>query len=226
VPYHMHVSEQPAEVAASVAAWGMRPVELLAACGVVDARLTAIHATHLVDDEVALLGGAAATVCACPTTERDLGDGMLQAQALLAAGAEIAIGSDSQTIIDPFEELRLVEYNERLRSLQRVVLGHVADQACHTAPALLRMGGAAGAAALRFAGGEIRGGAVADLVAVDLRHRALAGWSADSLAAAIALSAPAEVVSDVWVDGTRVVTDREHAGEAAAQLAFARVAAS
>ena len=224
-PFHIHVAEQPAEVEACRAAYGLRPVELLAEEGVVDEGLTAIHATHLAPDEVAVLGDAAATVCACPTTERDLGDGFLPSAELLAAGARIALGSDSHTIIDPFEEMRLVEYHERLRRLRRVVLAVPGeDGRLDVAPLLLELATESGARALRLDAGRLVPGALADIVAIDLEHPALAGWSDDSLAALLALCAPAAVVSDVWVGGVRRIEQRRHALDDDAAAAFRRVA--
>src|SRR5690606_2991659 len=137
MPFHMHVSEQPAEVEASVAAYGLRPVEMLDADGVLDDRFTGVHATHINDREVEMLAGGGGTVCACPTTERDLGDGFLRGGDLLRAGAGIALGTDSQTMLDMFEEARLVEYNERLRRLQRVLLTRGADDVLESAPVLI-----------------------------------------------------------------------------------------
>jgi formimidoylglutamate deiminase len=226
LPFHMHVSEQPAEVEAAVAAWGLRPGELLAEVGVLDERLTAIHATHLSPEEIAMFGDAGATVCACPTTERDLGDGFLPGAELLAAGARIALGTDSQTVLDPFEEMRLVEYHERLRRLRRVVLAvpGAADR-LENAPLLLELGTESGARSLRLDAGRIEGGALADFVAVDLDHPALAGTSPEYLAATLTLTAPAAVVSDVWVGGVRRVAAGRHPLDEEAPAALRRVAA-
>ncbi|MGQ0561740.1 MAG: amidohydrolase family protein, partial [Gemmatimonadota bacterium] len=205
VPVHMHVSEQTAEVDACVSAYGRRPVELLHDAGILDSRLTAIHATHIAVNEIALLARSRATVCACPSTERDLGDGFLQATSLHAAGASIAIGTDSQTVIDPFVEIRLIEYHERLRRKERVILGQPAGERAELAPTLLRYGTAAGARALQLDAGEIAEGKLADFVAIDLDSIQLAGWSDDSLAALLALSAAAAaVVTDTWVGGRKV----------------------
>src|SRR5690606_6492134 len=121
-PLHMHVSEQPAEVDACVAAYGRRPIELLDEDGVLSERFTAVHATHVTDAEVGALARAGAAVCACPTTERDLGDGILRAADMLRAGVAIALGTDSQTMLDMFADMRLAGYGERLRRLHRVLL--------------------------------------------------------------------------------------------------------
>ncbi len=222
---HMHVSEQPREVEDCVAAYGLRPVELLAAEDVLDARFTAVHATHLTPEEIALLGDAGATVCACPTTERDLGDGFLPGAELLDADVRIALGSDSHTVIDPFEEMRLVEYHERLRRLRRVVLAVPGDAGrLEVAPLLLELGTEAGARSLGIEAGAIEAGRWADIVAVDLEHPAVAGWTPESLAAVLTLSAPPDVVADVWVGGVRRLEGRRHALDMEAMAAFREVA--
>ena len=205
VPVHMHVSEQTAEVEACVGAYSRRPVELLFDAGVLDARFTAIHATHIAMNETALLGRAQATVCACPTTERDLGDGFLQATSLHAAGVHIAIGTDSQSVIDPLEEIRLIEYHERLRRQERVLISETRNDSASVAPTLLRFGTVEGARALQLDAGEIAPGRLADFIAIDLEQIQLNGWTQDSLDAMLALSASAPlVVTDTWVGGKRV----------------------
>src|SRR6266542_5873882 len=105
-PLHAHVSEQPAENEQCRAAYGCTPTELLVRCGVLGPRFTAVHATQLSDGDIVALGGS--TVCMCPTTERDLADGIGPAGALAAAGAAVCIGSDSHAVVDPFEETRAV----------------------------------------------------------------------------------------------------------------------
>lgn len=221
-PLHMHVAEQPAEVEACVGAYGVRPAELLCEDGIADAGFTAVHATHLTDGEVTRLGAAGATVCACPATERDLGDGVVRARDLLAAGAIIALGTDSQTVIDMLEEARLIEYHERLRRLERVVLAEQRDDRLRVGPVLLHAATAAGARSLKLRTGSLEAGAAADLVAIDLAHHTLAGWSADTLPDALMLTAPPDVIRDVWVAGRAVVTDRTHAAQDAAQRDFGR----
>ncbi|MGQ0814055.1 MAG: formimidoylglutamate deiminase [Gemmatimonadota bacterium] len=205
VPLHMHVSEQTAEVEACIAAYGRRPVELLHEAGILDARLTAIHATHVAMNEIALLARARATVAACPTTERDLGDGFLQATSLHAAGAHVGIGTDSQTVIDPLEEIRLIEYHERLHRNERVLLTRTDGERAELAPTLLRYGTLGGARSLQLDAGEIANGKLADFVTIDLDHIQLAGWSEETLGPLLALSASAPaVVTDTWVGGKRV----------------------
>ncbi len=220
-PFHIHVAEQPAEVTACLEAFGRRPVEILADEGVIDEHLTAVHATHLTFREVALLGAPGPTVCACPTTERDLGDGFLPALELVAAGARLALGTDSQTVIDPLEDMRLLEYHERLRRLRRIVLApEQPDERNRVAPQLIAAGTSAGAQALRLPAGRIEVDALADLTAIDLHHRALAGWSDETLDACLTLAAPAAVVSDVWVGGVQRITGGRHRLDEESTAAF------
>jgi formimidoylglutamate deiminase len=222
---HAHVSEQVAEVEACMEAYGRRPVELLADEGVLGPGFTAVHATHADPREVRLLAAAGAAVCACPTTERDLGDGILPAAGMAAAGIAIALGTDSQVVIDPLEEMRALEGHERLRDRRRVVLGMPRDGRLETAPALLAAATEAGADALGITAGRVEPGAWADLVGVDLDHPSIAGWSEATLASMLALSAPAAVVADAWVAGERRIDARHHALDEEARRAFAEVAA-
>jgi formimidoylglutamate deiminase len=122
MPIHMHVAEQPAEIEACLAETGKRPVELLADRGALGPRFVAVHATHLAPHEARLLGEAKAFACLCPTTERDLGDGLPDVGALVANGVRLATGIDSHVITAPLEDLRGIELGERLRTQKRVVL--------------------------------------------------------------------------------------------------------
>ncbi|HEY8093467.1 MAG TPA: formimidoylglutamate deiminase, partial [Acidimicrobiales bacterium] len=119
-PVHAHVSEQPAENDDCLAAYGQTPTAVMGAAGLLGERFTAVHATHLTEGDVAALG--ASHVCFCPTTERDLGDGIGPAAALVGAGARLCLGSDSHAVIDLFEEARAVELDERLAAISR---GHL-----------------------------------------------------------------------------------------------------
>jgi formimidoylglutamate deiminase len=215
LPFHMHVSEQPAEVQACVTEYGMRPVELLCDDEVIDARFTAVHGTHLADNEIGMLGDARANVCLCPTTERDLGDGLARISDLVHAQVILCLGTDSQTIIDPLEEMRSIEYHERLRLLRRVVVAtsHGVNKRYETAPLLMSIGMSGGARALGLKAGSLEAGMEADFIAIDLDHPSLAGWDTDSLGALVTLTAPASVVSDVWVGGVQRVSDGHHADE-------------
>ena len=121
VPLHVHVSEQPAENEACVEAYGVTPTGLLFEHGLLTARTSLVHATHLTGDDIALIGAAGATVVMCPTTEADLGDGIGPAPELRDAGARIAIGSDQHAVIDPWEEVARLELDQRLRLQRRGV---------------------------------------------------------------------------------------------------------
>jgi formiminoglutamate deiminase len=118
-PLHVHLSEQVAENEACLAATGLTPTQLLAEAGALGPLTSAVHATHLTEDDIRLLGESRTNVCFCPTTERDLADGIGPARRLHDAGATITLGSDSHAVIDLIEEMRAVEMHERLASQQR-----------------------------------------------------------------------------------------------------------
>lgn len=186
-PLHVHVSEQPAENDACLAAYGLTPVGLLADVGALGPDTTAVHATHLTGDDVALLAASGTEVSLCPTTERDLGDGIGPARALADAGVRLSIGSDSQAVVDPFEEVRALEMDERLASITR--------------------GRFAAADLLSRVTGRIAVGEPADLVTIDLASPRTAGTGDDEHTAVFA--ATAADVTQVVVDG-RVVFDGDH----------------
>jgi cytosine/adenosine deaminase-related metal-dependent hydrolase len=158
-PLHAHVSEQRRENDDCRAAYGRSPVEVFTDAGCLEASFTAVHATHLTDQDTATLGAAAAACCLCPTTERDLADGIGRASALAAAGCRLALGSDSNAVIDMFEEARAVELDERLATEERV----------NNEPAgLLSAATEHSYASLGWDGGAIRPGACAEMVTVGL----------------------------------------------------------
>jgi formiminoglutamate deiminase len=199
-PLHVHLSEQRAENEACLAAHGRTPAELLDEHGALGAHACAVHATHLTDADVARLGGARTAICMCATTERDLADGIGPARALSEAGAPLCTGSDSHAVIDPFEESRAIELDERLRSERR---GHF------TAPELLRA--ATNHDVLGWPeAGAIREGAIADLVTVGLDSVRLAGAHPDTLLESVVFAATAADVREVVVGGRRVVTGGRH----------------
>jgi formiminoglutamate deiminase len=208
VPLHVHLSEQVAENEECLDAYGRTPTEVLDEAGALTDRSTVVHATHLTDSDVARIGRASAYACFCPTTERDLGDGTGPSVALAAAGARLTVGSDSHAVVDPFEELRAVELDERLVSRSR---GH------WSAMELLTAGTVDGHASLGFPdAGRIAVGQRADLVTLDLRSPRTAGGGATPETAVFAASA-ADVVH--VVAGGRVVSrgtpeERRSLGEA------------
>ena len=202
-PLHVHLSEQRAENDDCSAAHGRTPTQLLADAGALGPRTTAVHATHLTDADVALLGGSRTTVCLCPTTERDLADGIGPARALVDSGAALSVGSDSNAVVDLLEEARAVELDERLATQRR---GH------WPAPDLLRAATADGAAALGWPeAGRLEPGALADWVTVGLDSVRLAGARPETLLESVLFAATAADVRDVVVGGRRVVRDGRHA---------------
>ena len=206
-PLHAHVSEQPAENASTLAAHGLTPTALLRDAGALSERFTAIHATHVTAADIALLGSTGATVCLCPTTERDLADGIGPARALADAGARLALGSDSHAVVDLLEEARAVELDERQATGQR---------GRHSAAELIAAATAGGYASLGLRdGGRIAPGALADLTTISLQSARLAGVPP---AAAIFCASAADV-REVVVGGRRVVRDGAHVSiDVAAEL--------
>ncbi|HAM26513.1 MAG TPA: formimidoylglutamate deiminase [Microbacteriaceae bacterium] len=197
VPVHAHVSEQSAENAQALAAWGRTPTELLAEAGLLGPRFTAVHGTHLSDRDIGLLGDSRSTVCFCPTTERDLADGIGPASALFAAGARLSLGSDQHAVIDPFEELRGLEMNDRLATGERG----------RFSPAeLLDAASAAGYESLGWEGGHLAVGALCDLVAVATDSPRTAGAALDELW----LASTSADVTTVVIGGRVIVANGRH----------------
>lgn len=199
-PLHAHVSEQPAENAACLDATGRTPTGVLAEAGALGPRTTAIHATHLTGEDVAALGASGTAACLCPTTERELADGIGSARGLAAAGSPLCVGSDSHAMVDLFEEGRAIELDERLATLAR---GH------HTPHQLLEAITTAGQAQLGWDVG-LRPGALADFAAVDLHSPRTAGATAETAVAHAVFAATSCDVTDVVVGGERTVRDRRH----------------
>ena len=212
-PLHAHVSEQVAENQQCIEAHGTTPTHLLADHGVLGDRFTAVHATHLTDDDIARLGAHRCHICMCPTTERDLADGIGPARRLRDAGASITLGSDSHAVIDLFEEARAVELDERLATQVR---------GQHTAAQLLTAATIDGHRSIGWPeAGTIAVGAVADLVSVRLDSVRTAGTAtADTALAAAVFAASAADVHHVVSGGRVVVRDAQHhALDVAAELA-------
>ncbi|CAN5253984.1 formimidoylglutamate deiminase [soil metagenome] len=199
---HAHVSEQPAENAWALERFGRTPVQLFADAGLVGPDFTAVHATHLTPGDIRALRGSA--VCFCPTTERDLADGIGPAFALHAAGVRLCLGSDQNAVIDPFEELRGLELDERLASGER---GRFRPDELTDAAT------ANGYASLGWAGGRLEPGQLCDFIAVDAASVRTAG------ALQLGFAATGADVTHVVVGGELVVRDRQHAlGDVAGRL--------
>lgn len=195
-PLHVHLSEQPAENEACAQYYGCTPTELLGDSGVFGRNVTAVHATHLTDGDIALLGAGNVTACFCPTTERDLADGIGPARALRDAGVVLSLGSDQNAVIDMLEEARSLEMHERLSSLRRGRLRPADLHAALTAHASIGWPEA----------GRLAPGARADLVAIRLDSPRTAGIDP----AQVVLAATAADVHTVIVDGEAIVTDGRH----------------
>ncbi|MGQ0575166.1 MAG: formimidoylglutamate deiminase [Pseudonocardia sp.] len=195
-PLHVHLSEQPAENDACLARHGCTPTELLAAEGLLGPATTAVHATHLTPSDIATVGGSGTGVCLCPTTERDLADGIGPARELADAGVRLSLGSDQHAVVDLFEEARALETHERLRTGRR---GHFAP---HELLAVLTGHDALGGAAA----GRIEPGAAADLVAVHTDTPRTAGAASEQ----IVFAATAADVDTVLVNGRVVVEAGRH----------------
>jgi formiminoglutamate deiminase len=208
-PLHVHSSEQKAEIDQCMAVYGRTPTAVLRDAGALGPRTTAVHATHLTPDDIDDLDKTATGVCFCPTTERDLGDGIGPAPQLLAANGLFCLGSDSHAVIDMFEEARAVELDERLARQARGILG---------ASRLLHAATEDGQHALGWTdAGHIRIGQRADFVAVDLNSVRTAGGAATP--ETLVFAASAGDVTDVVVDGRHVVVGGRHVRvDAAAEL--------
>ncbi|MFE9646986.1 formimidoylglutamate deiminase [Streptomyces sp. NPDC006365] len=201
-PLHVHLSEQTAENDACRAVHGCTPTRLLADHGVLGPRTTGVHNTHLTDEDIALLGDSTTGTCMCPTTERDLADGIGPAVALQKAGSPLSLGSDSHAVIDLLEEARAMELNERLRTRTR---GH------WTAAALLRAASADGHAALGWDDtGTIETGALADLTTIALDSVRTAGPLPRLGTETAVFAATAADVRHTIVGGRHVVRDGAH----------------
>jgi formimidoylglutamate deiminase len=206
-PIHIHVAEQPKEVA-DVSAWlGARPVEWVLANTAIGPDWCAIHATHMTMAETEALAGTGAVAGLCPITEANLGDGPFNGPGWLAAGGSFGIGSDSNVRISLTEELRLLEYSQRLRDLARNVLV-VPDGS--VGQALYSGAAQGGARALGRKSGQIATGYLADLMAIDLSHPSLCALAPTQILDGLCFAAPDTVISDLWSAGRHQVKDGRH----------------
>jgi formimidoylglutamate deiminase len=221
LPAHMHVAEQPAEVSACVAETGRTPIALASDAGLVGPRFTGVHAVHVSPDEVSLLGRARAGVCACPTTERNLGDGVVPADRLLDAGVTLSLGSDSHAQIDLLEDARELEYHLRLQRLERNVLARPQtfddDDARRQTPDLSELAArlfgcatAGGARSLGADAGELAPGRAADFFTVALDDPTVAGAGERDLLPAVVFALSRAAVRDTYVAARPVIHDGRH----------------
>ena len=206
-PIHIHVAEQPQEVV-DISAWlGARPVEWLLANTPIGPDWCAIHATHMTADETTLLAKRGAVAGLCPITEANLGDGPFNGPDWLAAGGPFGIGSDSNVRISLAEELRTLEYSQRLRDLSRNVMVNQQGSVGHSIYVGAALGGAQ---ALGRKAGRIACGYLADLTAIDLSHPALCALRTDQILDGLVFAAPDGVVTDVWSAGRHQVRAGRH----------------
>ena len=208
LPVHMHVAEQVAENAACVLEYGSTPVDLLAGEKILGPDFTAVHGVHVTAEEIAMLASTETTICSCPTTERNLGDGFVRADEMLAAGIRFALGSDSQAQIDPLEDARELEYHLRLLHQKRAILDQVGGKMLATH--LFDSATANGARALAVPAGTLEPGRLADFITIDLDDSTIAGNSADDLLSTLVFSMSRTAIRDVVVGGRFILRDQRH----------------
>ncbi|MGH6894468.1 MAG: formimidoylglutamate deiminase [Dongiaceae bacterium] len=219
-PIHIHIAEQTKEVEDCLAWSNRRPVEWLYDKFEIDGRWCLIHATHVTQDEVHVMGHSEAVVGLCPTTEANLGDGLFPAQEHLAANGRIGIGSDSHVSVSALEELRWLEYGQRLKHERRNRLS--AGGKPEVADMLYSAALQGGAQAMGNQAGAIAAGKRADLVALDGNHPMLAHVIPEKLLGRWLFGGSDAWVKDVMVGGKWVIRDRHHAAEEAVRRAFAK----
>jgi formimidoylglutamate deiminase len=220
---HMHVAEQTAEVEACIEEYGRSPVALLETEGLLSERFTAVHAIHVTPKGVSALARGRANVCACPTTERNLGDGVVPVDAYFKAGVPVSLGTDSQTQIDLLEDARELEYHLRLQHTARNVLAPEEIDESALARRLFDCATISGATCIGFDGGTLEPGAPADFVTVDLDDPSIAGSTTENLLANIVFSLSRTAVKDVVVGGKVIVADGRHAQQEGIVSAFRQI---
>jgi len=206
-PIHIHIAEQVKEVEDCVAWSGQRPVDWLLGHADVDARWCAVHATHMTNDEARRLAESGAVAGLCPVTEANLGDGIFDAVPFLAAGGRFGVGSDSNVLIDMSEELRWLEYGQRLAAKGRNRVARAPGMS--SGQALFDGAFAGGAQALGVVGG-IAPGCSADLVSLDAHHPSLAGKPAEQILDAFLFASGRAAIDCVWRRGECVVRGGRH----------------
>jgi formimidoylglutamate deiminase len=211
LPVHMHVAEQAAEVSACIQEHGRSPVALLATEGLLSEQFTAVHAIHVTPKAVRMLAGAHATVCACPTTERNLGDGIVPVDQYFKEAVSVSLGTDSQIQIDLLEDARELEYHLRLQKMERAVLGEGNDTSKSALAArLFECATVNGSRSINVPIAALESGEPVDFFTVDRNDPSIAGASEDDLLAHIVFSQSRTAVRDVVVSGKRIVEDGRH----------------
>jgi formimidoylglutamate deiminase len=210
-PIHIHVAEQMKEVEDCLAFSGQRPVDILLSEFDLSDRWTAIHATHMTGGETERLARTGAIAGLCPTTEANLGDGIFPATSWMTAGGSMAIGSDSHITVSPAEDLRMLEYSQRLQDRTRNALAGAPGQS--TGRTLYEAALAGGARSMRQPVGAIAPGLRCDIAVLDAEHPLLAGRTEDAALDTWIFSGGNALVKDVFVAGQQVVKDRHHIHE-------------
>jgi formimidoylglutamate deiminase len=211
LPVHMHVAEQQAEVSACIQEYGRSPVALLATEGLLSERFTGVHSIHVSPKAVRMIADARAIVCACPTTERNLGDGIVPADEFFKQGVRVSLGTDSHVEIDLLEDARELEYHLRLQKMERAVLASAeADGHSVLAARLFDCATMSGAASINAPSGSLETGRPADFFTVNLDDPSIAGASDGDLLSNIVFSLTKTAVRDVVVGGKRIVEDGRH----------------
>jgi formimidoylglutamate deiminase len=210
LPIHMHIAEQPGEVDSCVKEYARTPAMLLQSEGLLSERFTAVHAIHVTSAEVAALAEAKSNVCACPTTERNLGDGIFPADMFFASNTPVSLGSDSHVQIDLLEDARQLEYHLRLQRMERSILAPDEDSRTGLAERLFDCATIRGAKSLSLPVGRLEGEYQADFFTVDLDDPSIAGFSNADLLPAIVFGLSRTAVKDVVVGGEIIVKDGRH----------------
>ena len=218
LPLHIHVAEQVQEVDSCKRHTGRRPLELLLETGLLDQHWCLVHATHATPAELQGIAATKATVCLSITTEANLGDGFFETARYLKLGGAFCVGSDSQATVCPAEELRWMEYQQRLRKKRRAVLSGKRDT--HVGTRLWRDAARNGAQAIGQPAGAIEVGRRADWLVLDGAHPSMAGAVADNALDHLVFAGGSAAIRDVMVAGRWVVKDRRHAAESTLHARF------
>jgi formimidoylglutamate deiminase len=211
MPVHIHVAEQLLEVQACVRETGRRPIELLLDTGLLTEHWCLVHATHATPEELKGLAATAASVCVSVSTEANLGDGFFDTARFLKGGGRLCVGSDSQSTLSPAEELRWLEYQQRLRKKRRGVLATAAEP--HVGTRLWRDAAQHGAQAIGQPTGTIAVGRRADWLVLDAAHPSMVGAAADTALDHLLFAGGEAAIRDVMVAGRWAIKDRRHAAE-------------
>jgi formimidoylglutamate deiminase len=223
LPVHIHVSEQLAEIVACEREYGSRPVALLAKHGLLSHQTTLVHAIHTMPEEVGEIAAAGSTICSCPTTERNLGDGIIAAESAITDGIRFCFGTDSQATINLLEDARELDYHLRLDRQRRVVLDRIDGE--DISSRLFNYATTGGAQSLGLDSGVLEPGRPADFFTIDLNDVSIAGSSAEELLPTIVFSLERTAVRDVAVNGRVVIAEGRHALASEIVEQYVRVAA-